>query len=98
MSLSVHTLMQNSDYLNAMRVGASEEDYVASLWKLAISLSNGIGARCNLRCLCEAPEGIKQLSNVAISLSLAPLSKCMFRNLSQIGVCCPREPEGSHSC
>ena len=97
MSLSVHPFVQNSDDFDAMYVGSSEEDYMTPLWELSVPLSNRVSARCNLGRLREAFEGIKQLSNISISLSLTPLFQRMLRDLSQICIRCPRNPECSHS-
>lgn len=98
MSVSIHPFVQNTYDFDAMAIGTSKEDHVTALREFSIAFSDIFGAFRDLRGFGESAEGIKQLTDVGVTLWLPPMLQRVFSNLSQVSICCDRKPESFHLC
>lgn len=98
MRVNVHTFMRNTYCFDAVTVRAPKENHVASLGKFFVAFPNVIGTRCILGSIGKPGKGVKQRTNVDVTLRLAPAFQRVFSDLSQVSVCSDRESEFFHLC
>jgi hypothetical protein len=97
LSVSIHAFVQDTDDFDAMGIRASKENDVTALGELSVAFSNVVGVARDLWGFGESVEGVKQLADVGVTLWLAPLSQCVFRDLFQVRICHDGKSESLHS-
>lgn len=90
--------MQDTYNFDVRAIGTSKKDHVTALREFSIAFSNIISAFRDLGSFGEPAEGIKQLTDVGVTLWLSPVLQRVFSNLSQVGICRDRKSESFHPC
>ena len=98
MNVSILTFVQDTYNFDSMAIRTSKKDHVTALRKFSIAFSNIVSSCRNLGSFGESAEGIKQLTDVGVTLWPSPVLQRVFSNLSQVSICCDRKSESFHPC
>jgi len=98
LSVGIHTFVQDTYDFDAVAIRISKEDHVTALRKFSIAFSNIVSGCRDLGSFGESAEGIKQRTDVGVTLWPSPVLQRVFSNLSQVSICRDRKPESFHPC
>lgn len=90
--------MQDTYDFDVMAIRTTKEDHVTALRKFSIAFSNIVSGCRDLGSFGESAEGIKQPTDVGVTLWLSPVSQRVFSDLSQVSICRDRKSESFHLC